>query len=121
MKISYFLNQMGVYHLDWYRARGLTKKTPMIAMRDSEILNVKAGESYEYEEVTEHWAAGRIDIRGTEDIYGPELAVSVMKQEDWYRFGEWLNRFTTNEIWNLEQLVQEYEKTNPKITWLNEV
>ena len=112
---------MGVYNLEWYRSRGLTKKTPMIAMRDSQILNVKAGESYEYEEVTEHWAAGRIDVRGTEDIYGPELAVGVMKQEDWYRFGEWLNRFTTNEIWNLEQLVQEYEKTNPKIIWYNEI
>jgi hypothetical protein len=41
-----------------------------------------------------------------------------MKSEDWRRFGDWLWNFESKNLWTLEQLVTEYEKTNPAITWL---
>jgi len=63
------------------------------------------------------WAAGRIDIGGTDDPYGSELRLPPMKGDDWSRFSEWLWTFQTDEVWTLEQIVEEYEKTNPKIRW----
>jgi hypothetical protein len=40
-----------------------------------------------------------------------------MTSEDWYRFGNWLETFETDDVWTLEQLVELYERANPKITW----
>jgi hypothetical protein len=41
-----------------------------------------------------------------------------MKSEDWRRFGDWLWDLETDELWTLHQLVAEYERANPAITWL---
>jgi hypothetical protein len=51
-------------------------------------------------------------------MYGEELDLPPMKSEDWHRFSEWLWNFETEDLWTLEQLVAEYEKTSPKIVWL---
>jgi hypothetical protein len=42
-----------------------------------------------------------------------------MRTEDWRRFGDWLDDFTSETMLSLEELVDEYEKTNPKIVWVN--
>jgi hypothetical protein len=67
----------------------------------------------------EGWSMGRIDCSGTGlGPYGDELGVPPMKSEDWRRFGDWLWDFSTDALWTLDMLVAEYEKNNPKITWL---
>jgi hypothetical protein len=68
----------------------------------------------------EHWSAGRIDIYGTDDAYPEEMGLPTMHTEDWNCFGDWLNSFQTDEIWDLDRLVAEYQKTNPPIRWHKE-
>lgn len=86
--ISYYLNWMGPVSKKWTDEHG------------------------------EQWATGRIDVHGTGDPYGEEIAVHPMHKEDWHRFREWLDDLYTKEVWTLKQLVEEYEKTHPKILWL---
>ena len=51
--------------------------------------------------------------------YGDEISVPVMLNSDWCNFGAWLRKVKTDDTWTLKQLVEQYEKTNPKITWWN--
>jgi hypothetical protein len=81
------------------------------------ITGRKAGEQYEIEEITTHYSCGRIDVMGTDDPYGEEIGVPPMRSEDWYRFGVWLETFETDAVWTLDQLVELYERANPKIRW----
>jgi hypothetical protein len=89
---------MGPVALRWYEERGL--------------LNDKR-------EITEHYACGRLDVRGgnTDINYGDEISVPPMRSEDWASFGIWLDDFQTDEMWSLKEIIEEYEKTNPKIRW----
>jgi hypothetical protein len=64
----------------------------------------------------EHWAGGRIDI------YGPwpcpkEYALPVMHREDFYRFGQWLEKLETKRCWGFKRIIKEYERNNSKIRW----
>ena len=68
----------------------------------------------------DYWSAGRIDVRGTDDPYGDEIGLSPMHTEDWIKLGAWLQDFKTNTMLDLNQIVQEYEKTNPPIRWFKE-
>jgi hypothetical protein len=103
--------------MTWYRDRGLTVVKTITLEKDSMIFNRKSGDQIEVEEITTQYSTGRIDIRGTGDPYGEEIGVPPMTSEDWYRFGLWLDTFETDAVWTLEQLVELYERTNPKITW----
>ena len=91
MPIRYSTNWMGPINKQWYEDKGL--------------------ELWSY-------ATGRIDCRG-EDLgqYGDEIYLPPMLNEDWIRFGNWLNTFETDAMWNLKDLVELYERENPKITW----
>jgi hypothetical protein len=40
-----------------------------------------------------------------------------MKAQDWARLSDWLDTFETDELWTMDQIVELYEKTNPKIEW----
>jgi hypothetical protein len=40
-----------------------------------------------------------------------------MTSDDWSGFGNWLDTLETDAVWTLEQLVELYERANPKITW----
>jgi hypothetical protein len=40
-----------------------------------------------------------------------------MTTESWNRFGKWLDTFETDFMWTLEELVELYERNNPKIQW----
>lgn len=126
MSITYSTNQMGPWALNWYRQRGLTKKYPRTVTEEDSFL-VKnlynVGDVIEREDIIEHWAGGRIDIRGTDDSfweeypYGTEISLPIMKGKDYNIFSVWLRTFETDDIWTLDELVEMYERTNPKITW----
>jgi len=49
--------------------------------------------------------------------FGDELGVDPMKDESWALFGKWLDTFETDFMWTLEELVEFYERNNPKIEW----
>lgn len=91
MGIRYSTNWMGPINLQWYHDKGL------------------AAWSY---------AAGRIDCRG-EGLgpYGEALFLAPMLAEDWVRFTQWLNTFETDAMWYIKDIIELYEKENPKITW----
>lgn len=87
--ITYWLNWMGPINKDWISKNG------------------------------DHWSCGRIDVSGIEnEPFGFELGVPNMLSSDWVMFGAWLRGFVSSELLSLKELVAEYEKTNPKITWL---
>jgi hypothetical protein len=118
MTVRYSTNWMGVVNLQWYRDRGLTKRVSRTLTEDSTLTNRKAGDTFEYDEITQEYSCGRIDCRG-EDLgpYGDEIGVPPMKAEDWHRFGKWLDTVETDAMWSLEELVEMYERKNPKIEW----
>lgn len=89
MSYYYSTNWMGPVNLDWIKEHG------------------------------KGWSAGRIDIYGDGLAYPDEVGLPPIKSEDWNRFSDWLDTVETDEMWNLRQLVTEYEKTNPKIQWLD--
>jgi len=97
MKISYSTNWMGPISLDWYKNRGLNWETEL-------------------------YSAGRLDFYNPtiDSHYPDEMAVPPMKSEDWHRLSEWLDDFSSDEVLTLQQIVEEYEKTNPKIRWWKE-
>ena len=118
MPVRYSTNWMGVVNLQWYKDRGLTKRVTKTLTEDSKLTGRKAGESFEYDEVTQGYSCGRIDCRG-DDLgqFGDELGLDPMKNESWARFGKWLKTVETDYMWTLDQLVELYERKNPKIEW----
>jgi len=109
---------MGPVNIQWYKDRGLVERAISTLTEDSQLTGRKAGESIEYDKITIEYAAGRIDCHGDGlDRYGEELYLPPMMAEDWGRFSEWLDTVETDDLWTLEQLVEQYEKTNPKIRW----
>lgn len=121
MPVRYSTNWMGVANLQWYRDRGLTKRVSKTLTKDSELTGRKAGDIVECDEITEHYACGRIDCRGEDlGIYGDEIGLPPMKVEHWNRFSAWLETFETDFMWPLENLVWLYEQKNPKIEWWTE-
>jgi hypothetical protein len=123
MPVYYNTNWMGVANMRWYQERGLTKKE--LVTLDEEDIRVKTlkthkvGDVVEVEDITERYACGRIDIcDGTP--YGDEVGLPPMKEEDWARFSDWLDDFSSEEKLTRAEIVAEYEKTNPKIRWWEE-
>jgi len=117
MKIRYSTNWMGPVSMQWYKDRGLVRTETHIQEEDSKFTNRKAGDTYEIELITTPYSCGRIDIMGTDDPHGDEIGVPPMQSEDWCRFGLWLDTFETDAVWTLDQLVELYERANPKIRW----
>jgi len=67
----------------------------------------------------EHWAAGRIDIRGnTESAYGDEIRLPMMLAEDWNRFSKWLDTYATEQPATRDKILEDYYNDGYKeITW----
>jgi len=94
MAIRYSTNWMGPISKQWYTNRGLEPWT---------------------------YSAGRIDVRGGDTgRYGTEIGLDPMLSEDWVAFGNWLSTFETDDVWPLKDLVEMYERKNPKIRWYHE-
>lgn len=118
MTIRYSTNWMGVVNLQWYRDRGLTKRVTKTLTENSKLTGRKAGESFEYDEIIQSYSCGRIDCRGDGlGDYGEELGIGPMKNESWTQFGNWLDTVKTDNLLTLDQLVEMYERDNPKIEW----
>ena len=109
---------MGPISINWYRERGLVRKVDRILQTDFHP-TLKKGDVWEVDEIITQYAAGRIDVYGMGE-YGPEISVKPMLSSDWFQFSEWLCTFECETLWTLDELVLEYEKTNPKITWYKE-
>jgi hypothetical protein len=121
-KCRYSTNWMGVANLNWYIERGLTKKKTITFTEDSLTVKHgknKPGDTIEVDEPTVYYSCGRIDVRGgdTDIYYGDEIGVPPMRSEDWGRFSDWLDTVETDFMWTLDQLVEMYERKNPKIRW----
>ena len=118
MTVRYSTNWMGVANLQWYRDRGLIKRVTKTLTEDSPLTGRKAGELFEYDEVIQGYSCGRIDCRG-DDLgqFGDEIGLDPMKDESWAQFGKWLKTVETDDMWTMDQLVEMYERTNPKIEW----
>ena len=119
--ISYSTNWMGPINMDWFKKRGLTETLTKTLTEDSKFSDKKKGDILTYDEVTTYYAGGRIDVYGTDDPYGTELGLDVMHGEDYNKFSNWLDDFKTETIWTFAQIVEEYQKTNPKIRWASEL
>jgi hypothetical protein len=120
MSIRYRTNWMGPISTEWYKDRGLTKRVTKILTEDNPLTGKKAGYTYEYDEVTTSYSAGRIDIYGTDDPYGAEMHLPTMRSEDWDTFSKWLSTFETDCVWKLEDLVELYQRVHPEIRWWKE-
>lgn len=118
-KISYSTNWMGPCGMWWFRDNGFTKTVTKVLDKDSPWSDAKKGEKVTYEDITEYWYGGRIDIYGTGDPYGGEMSLPIMDGPSYRDFSDWLEKFETETIWTLDQLVEEYEKTHDKIRWFD--
>lgn len=118
--ISYSTNWMGPAGMWWFRENGYTRTVTKVLEKDSWYSDAKKGDTIEYEDITEYWYGGRIDIYGTGDPYGDEMGLPIMDGPSYKRFSEWLETFETETVWTLDQLVEEYEKSNPTIRWHKE-
>ena len=66
----------------------------------------------------EHWAAGRIDIRGSHE---DEISLPMMLAEDWNRFSKWLDTYATEQPATLDKILEDYYNDGYKeITWWRE-
>ena len=120
--ITYSTNWMGPVNMDWYRQRNLTVTKTVVQEEDSKFTSRKKGDIYEVEEITQQWAGGRIDIRGEGlGIYGDEMGLPIMRADCYNSFSDWLDTFETDNVWTLDQLIEVYERRNPKIIWANDV
>jgi hypothetical protein len=94
-------------------------------LRSSKLLNypdIEIGDTYEVEEITVHYACGRIDIRDDSkkgydgwDEYG----VAPMHGEDWNALGDFLWDLETDVQLSYEQLIERFELWYGKqIRWI---
>ena len=117
--ITYSTNWMGPVNMEWYRERNLTVSKTVVQEEDSKITSRKKGDIYEVEEITEHWAGGRIDIRGVpNEPWGLEYGVAPMHGEDWNALGDYLEGLTTEELLSYNELIEQFETHyGKKIRW----
>lgn len=124
-KINYSTNWMGPTGMWWYKENGFTRRVTRVLDHDSQFSDAKAGDTVEYDEITEHWYGGRIDIYGLpEDEYycgQSEMSLPIMDGPSYAVFSRWLETFETDRVWTLEQLSQEFERTHPPIRWFDQI
>ena len=108
----------------WFRENGYTRMVTKVLQKDSMVSDHKAGETIQFEEITEQWYGGRIDIYGLpEDEYyngKDEMGLPIMDGPSYGSFSQWLEKFETDTVWTLNELVAEYERTHDKIRWHDE-
>ena len=109
--ISYSTNFMGPISLNWYRERELLM--PPLT-RWSEFLKKEIS----IEEIKQEYRGGRIDIAGTESVFGEDLALPIMHIEDWNRFSHWLDSYKTKTVKTLDEILESYYNDgNNEIRW----
>jgi len=119
--VTYSTNWMGPVNIKWYSDRGLTRKVSKVLEEDQRFGTLKAGDVWEYEEITAHYAGGRIDIRD-DSKYGydgwDEYSLSPMHGEDWNALGDFLDRLSGEKVVPYESLIMLFEaQYGRKIRW----
>ena len=122
--IHYSTNWMGPVSMDWYRERGLTRQVSEVLEKDQAFGYFKAGDTWTYEDITEPYACGRIDIRDSnkEGYDGwDEYDLEPMHSEDWNALSEYLWDLTTEHVLSYEELIAGFEEHyGKKIRWWDE-
>lgn len=123
--ITYSTNWMGPANMKWYRDRGLTRQVSEVLEEDQTFGDLKAGDTWTYEDITTHYCCGRIDIRGldhTEYWNGwDEYSLAPMHCEDWNALGDFLDDLTTETKLNYNELIEMFENHyGNKIRWADE-
>jgi hypothetical protein len=122
--ILYSTNWMGIVSMDWYRERGLTRQVSEVLEKDQTFGDLKAGDTWTYEDITEPYACGRIDIRdSTKEGYDgwDEYDLEPMHSEDWNALSEYLWDLTTETQLSYDELIAGFEEHyGKKIRWWND-
>jgi len=121
--ITYSTNWMGPANMKWYRDRGLTQMVSEVLEKDQTFGDLKAGDTWTYEDITTQYCCGRIDIRGLDHTKYwngcDEYDLAPMPAEDWNDLGDWLDNLTTDTQWSYNTLIEEFEKHyGKKIRWM---
>ena len=126
--ITYSTNWMGPVNMNWYRERGLTRKATMVIEEDSVLIKLgrkKDGDVLEYDEITTHYGAGRIDIRDdSKSGYDGwnEYGVAPMHGEDWNALSDYLWDLTTEKLLSYNELIEQFETHYGKrIRWADDI
>jgi hypothetical protein len=112
--ISYSTNFMGPISLNWYKDRDLL--LPAVT-RWSSFLKKEVTTK----DIKQQYKGGRIDIRGTDSIFGEEISLPIMQGTDWDNFSYWLRSYKTKTMKTLDQiLVAYYQDGYDEIRWWKE-
>src|SRR6056300_47381 len=125
--VTYSTNWMGPVNMNWYRERGLTRKVTRVVEENDLLVKLgrkKVGDVLEYDEITTHYGAGRIDIRDdTKEGYAGwyEYSVAPMHGEDWNALGDYLWDLTTEDLLPYNELIEQFETHYGKrIRWADD-
>jgi hypothetical protein len=119
---------MGVANMQWYEERGLTKTVSSVVQEDSVLVRMgryKVGDTFERQEVTEYYCAGRIDIRDdSKEGYDGwhEYSLAPMRTEDWNALSDWLDDLETDELMSYGDLIESFQLWYGKsIRWADDI
>lgn len=125
MSVTYDTNWMGPVSIEWYKKRGLTRNITETLTGESALVVLgrnNVGDVIEYDDITTHYCAGRIDIRDdSKDGYDgwDEYSLAPMPAEDWSALGDWLWDLETEEQLSYEELIERFELSYGKsIRWM---
>lgn len=113
MKLSFFLNWMGVVSTKWYDDMQIPFT---LETKYSELL----GKEITLKNYEKYYSCGRIDVHGHEEHpWGYEYGVGIMDNESWSKFGDWLHELTLDYLPDsVEEIVDMFEvDTNYTINW----
>ena len=113
MKITFFLNMMGVASLKWYENNNI----PYICICEP---NRFAKDGWiERKKYDKTYYCGRIDVHGVPDEpYGLEYGVDVMEGKSWGKLQNYLSKLKLDYLPTKQELLEMFEKeTNHKIKW----
>ena len=125
MSVTYSTNWMGPVNMKWYSDRGLTRKVSKLLEEDQRFGDLKAGDTWTYDEITTEYACGRIDIRGLDpEKYWngwDEYSLSPMHGEDWNALSDFLDRLSGEKVVPYKSLIMLFEaQYGRKIRWADE-
>lgn len=124
--VTYSTNWMGPVNIKWYSDRGLTRKVSKVLEEDQRFGDLKAGDTWTYDEITTEYACGRIDIRGLDpEKYWngwDEYSLSPMHGEDWNALSDFLDKLGGEKVVPYESLIMLFEaQYGKKIRWADDI
>lgn len=122
MSVTYSTNWMGPVSMKWFRDRGLTEIVSEVLEEDHKFSGLKKGQIFDFENITTHYACGRIDIRGLDpEKYWngwDEYSLAPMHGEDWKALSDWLHKLKTETKLSYDELIERFEtEIGHKIRW----